>query len=404
MKFSIQKLWPFAVGLVVLGAIVYAFLPAPVDVDVAVVTRGLLQVTVDHEGKTRIKEKYVVSSPLAGRLLRVEIHPGDVVTAGKSMLTAIEPTDPALLDARARAEAEARVKAAEASRKRALAAVERDKEAHESTAHDYDRAKRLRATQAIAHEEFDKAEHKERMAAEELRVAQFAALIAEFELEQARAALLRTQPREGSDADAWRFGIRSPITGKVLRVFQESATVVTPGTRLIELGDPTDLECEIDVLSTDAVKIVPGAKVLLEHWGGEYPLLARVRVIEPSAFMKVSALGVEEQRVWVIADFVDPPAKRKTLGDGYRVEARIVAWEGEDVLKVPAGALFRHADDWAVFVAENGRGYLRPVHVGKSNGQEAEVLDGLQVGDVVILHPSDRIKNDIGITPRTPRN
>lgn len=403
MKISIRKWWPFVIGLTIMGAIVYAFLPTPVEVDVASVIRGLLRVTVDHEGKTRIKERYVVCSPLLGRLLRVEIHPGDTVVAGKTVLTAIEPTDPALLDVRARAEAEARVKAAEASRKRALATLEREKEAYAAAKHDYDRAKRLLPSRGVSLEELDRAEHKERTAQEEQRVAQFAVLIAEFELEQARAALLRTQPRNASDPDAWRFDIRSPIHGKVLRVFQESATVVTPGTRLLELGDPADLECEIDVLSTDAVKIVPGATVLLEHWGGEQPLLARVRVVEPAAFMKVSALGVEEQRVWVIADFIDPPAKRKTLGDGYRVEVRIVVWERQNVLKAPAGALFRQDDKWGVFVVESGRARWRPVRVGKSNGLETEVLDGLQEGDVVVLHPGDRIRNGIGVVPRTGR-
>lgn len=400
-RISLKKIWPVAVGLAVVGAIVYAFLPAPADVDVATVTRGLLRVTVDHEGKTRIKEKYVVSAPLAGRLLRVDIHPGDAVTARKTVLTAIEPADPALLDPRARAEADARVKAAEARQKQALARVERDKQAHELASHEYERAKALLATRAMSQEDYDRAEHRERVAHEELRVAQFLVLIADFELEQARAALLRTQPRDGTSPDAWRFEILSPIDGKVLRVFQESATIVTPGTRLLEVGDPADLECEIDVLSTDAVKIVPGATVLLEQWGGEQPLLARVRVVEPAGFMKLSALGVEEQRVWVIADFIDPPARRKTLGDGYRVEARIVVWERENVLKAPAGALFRHAEGWAVFLAVNGRARLQPVRVGKNNGLEAEVLEGLQVGDAVILHPGDRIKDGTGIVPRT---
>ncbi len=404
MKISVRKLWPVGVGLVVLAAIVYAFLPTPADVDVAAVTRGLLRVTVDHEGKTRIKERYAVAAPLAGRLLRVELHPGDVITAGKTLLATIEPTDPALLDVRARAEAEARVRAAEAARKRAQAALSREQQAYEQAQHDYDRARQLLASRAISQEEFDRVEHRERLTQAELRVTEFAASIADFELEQARAALLRTQPRESADPDAWRFDIRAPINGKVLRVFQESAIVVTPGTRLLEVGDPTDLECEIDVLSTDAVKVAPGARVFLEHWGGGQPLLAQVRVVEPAAFLKISALGVEEQRVWVIADFLDPPAKRLRLGDGYRVEARIVVWEGADVLQVPAGALFRYQEDWAVFVLDNGRARLQPVRVGQNNGLEAEVLDGLQENDTVILHPGDRIRDRIWVVPRALGN
>ena len=193
--------------------------------------------------------------------------------------------------------------------------------------------------------------------------------------------MLRTQPEKGSDLEAWRFEIRSPINGKVLRVFQESATVATPGMRLVELGDPADLECEIDVLSADAARIAPGAKVLVEHWGGGQTLLGRVRVVEPAAFTKISALGVEEQRVWVIADFIDPLDNRKSLGDGYRVEARIVIWEGTNVLKAPAGALFRHNDGWAVFKEARRRAVLVPVSVGLTNGLETEILEGLVEGD-----------------------
>lgn len=405
MKVSVRKLWPAIVAIAVVGAVVYAFLPAPVTVDIAPVTRGQLQVTVNHEGKTRIKEKYVVSSPLPGRVLRVDMHPGDPVVAGKTMLTAIQPTDPTLLDVRARAEAEARVKAAEAGQKRALAVLDREKQAHQLARHEFDRAAQLLPTRAISKQDYENLEHREHIAQEALRAAQFGAAVAEFELEQARAALLRTQPRDDADADAWRFDIRSPISGKVLRVFQESAAVVTPGTRLLELGDDLDLECEIDVLSTDAVKIRPGAKVWLEHWGGDHPLLGRVRVIEPAAFTKVSSLGVEEQRVWVIVDFDDPLARRPTLGDGYRVEARIVVWEGENVLKAPAGALFRSADGWAVYVAENGKARLRPVNASKSNGLETEVLDGLREWERVVIHPIDRVRDGVSIASRVePRN
>lgn len=400
MKVSFGKLWPYVLGAALVGAIAYGFLPAAVEIDAAPATRGPLRVTVDQEGKTRIKEKYVVSSPLAGRLQRIELRPGDAVVAGKTPLATIEPTDPTLLDARSRAEAEARVKAAEANRKRSLAAVERDQQAYQLAQHAFERAKALIKSKGLAPEDFDRIEHGERVALEALRVAQFGTLIAEFELEQARAALLRTQPRQETSAEAWRFEIRSPITGQTLRVFQESALVVAPGTRLLEVGDPADLECEIDVLSTDAVKIVPGAKVLLERWGGDQPLAARVRVIEPAAFMKVSALGVEEQRVWVIADFVDPLERRKALGDGYRVEARIVIWEKEDVLKVPAGALFRHKGSWAVFVADHGRARLRVLRVGQRNDLEAEILEGLQPGEQVILHPSDRITDGLRIALR----
>jgi HlyD family secretion protein len=400
MKLSVRNLALIVFCLAVVGVIVYAFLPSAVEVEVASVTRGSFLVTVDHEGKTRIKERYVVSSPLAGRLLRVDLHPGDSVEAGKTLLTAIEPTDPALLDVRARAVAEARVKSAEASRNRADANLARTREAHELADHIFSRAKELFAKNGVSSEDLETAEHRQAMAREDLRSAQFAVQIAEFELAQAQAALLRTQPEKGTNAETWRFEIRSPINGQVLRVFQESATVAAPGMRLVELGNPADLECEIDVLSSDAVKVAPGAKVLVEHWGGDQTLLGRVRVVEPAGFTKISALGVEEQRVWVIADFVDPLEKRKLLGDGYRVEARIVIWEGNNVLKAPAGAFFRYRDGWATFKAVKNRAILCPVRVGRSNGIETEILEGLDEDDLIIVHPGDRISNGVAVTGR----
>ena len=185
--------------------------------------------------------------------------------------------------------------------------------------------------------------------------------------------------------------VTSPVGGRILRVLQESARVVPGGFPLVEVGDPTDLEVRIEVLSRDGVAIRPGARVMLEQWGGPEPLTARVRLVEPSAFTKISALGVEEQRVYVVADFVDPLEKRPTLGDNYRVEARIVIWEKPDALRAPAGALFQRNGVWQAFVAEGGRARLRAVQVGRSNGIETEVLDGLREGDVVIVYPGDKV-------------
>jgi len=196
------------------------------------------------------------------------------------------------------------------------------------------------------------------------------------------------------------FEIRSPINGELLRVFQESEGFVQSGTRLMEVGDPRDLEMEIDVLSADAVKVKPGDKVLVEHWGGDAPLLGRVRLIEPAAFLKISALGVEEQRVNVIADFVDSPEKYRALGDAYRIEARIVISEADNVLKVPAAALFRRGDEWAVFVADHRRAVLRALNIGRRNDLEAEVLSGVSENETVLVHPSDRIQNATRIRER----
>jgi HlyD family secretion protein len=381
-----------ALGLLAGALLAYSFWPRPVEVDVAQASRGSLRVTVDEDGKTRIRERYVVSAPLAGRLLRIGLRAGDPVTAGQTLLAAIEPGYPSLLDERSRAEAEARVKAAEAGRKQAVSKMERSRVAYNLAGRELQRIRQMVVGRETTYQELEAAEHKERMAQEDVKAAQFAQQIADFELDLARAALKRSHPSSPGDADNYRFEVRAPVSGRVLRVFQESSVIVTPGQQLLEVGDPSDLEVEIDVLSSDAVKIAPGAKVILEHWGGEKPLSGQVRLVEPSGFMKRSALGVEEQRVNVIIDLVDPPEKRSRLGDAYRVEARIVIWSANDVLKVPSGCLFRRGDDWAVFTIEDGSAQLRRVAVGRSNALETEIASGLEDGAVVILHPGDKIQ------------
>jgi len=396
MKITKQRLLLVAFAALALGAIVYAFLPTPIPVEVVRVARGPLQVTVDHEGRTRVKERYVISAPLSGRLLRVKLHPGDPIRAKETLLASIEPSDPALLDPRARAEAEARVKAAKAAKLRAIPILDRARAASEQAKTEFDRAQKLYATGAMSHQELDNAELKSRTADEELKAADFGVQIAAFELEQAQAVLSAGKNHTAGEP----FEIRSPINGELLRVFQESEGFVQSGTRLMEVGDPRDLEMEIDVLSADAVKVKPGDKVLVEHWGGDAPLLGRVRLIEPAAFLKISALGVEEQRVNVIADFVDSPEKYRALGDAYRIEARIVISEADNVLKVPAAALFRRGDEWAVFVADHRRAVLRALNIGRRNDLEAEVLSGVSENETVLVHPSDRIQNATRIRER----
>lgn len=403
MKLTRRRVLGTAAGLILLAVVVWAFLPAAIEVDVGAVERGTLLVTVDHEGKTRVRERYIVSAPLTGRLLRIELRPGDVVRQRETRLGTIESIDPSLLDARSRKQAEAAVEAAKASQKRAQAQLEVAKAASAQAMKELSRARQLRPNRNIAEEEYESRLYAVERKAGELRTAEFAVQIAAFELEQAKSALLHTLPRSPGETEPMRFEVCSPIDGVVLRVFQESATVTQPGMRLLEIGDPKDLECEIDVLSVDAVKIRPGQSVLLEHWGGPYPLQGRVRVREPSAFTKVSALGVEEQRVNIIVDLIDPPERRSTLGDGYRVEARIIIWEGRNVLKVSAGALFRRGEGWAVFRQEGGRAVQREVRIGQSNGLETEVLEGLDEGDRVILHPSDRVQDGVRTAVRPER-
>ncbi len=422
-----SKLFVLLVAAAIVAGLGYAFLPEPIEVDLVEVERGMLRVTVDEDGKTRIREKYFVSAPLNGRILRISMDPGDKVIAGETLLTMIEPRDPELLDARSIAQAEARVKAAEATLKQSEPMLEKVRAEQAYAESEWTRLREAYKRNAVSLSELENAELLYRQRSEELRLARIAQEIAQFELQQARAALLRSRPRtekpgDGNPSDGggiakdaaknptekfaandnggWNFPIYSPISGLVLRVFQESAAVVTPGTPLVELGDPSDLEVEIDVLSRDAVRIQTGDLVLLEHWGGERPLQGRVRVIEPSAFTKISTLGVEEQRVNAIVDLVDPPDQRRSLADGFRVEARIVIDEARDILKVPTSALFRTGGESAIFRVVNGLVQEQRVEIGRQNGLEAEVLNGLSEGDLVILHPSDRIEHGVKVRQR----
>jgi len=367
-----------------------------------------MQVSVQEDGRTRIRERFVVAAPLAGRLQRIQLDPGDDVKSGETLLAAIDPLDPTLLDARATAESEARLKAAEARKKQAASEKEKAQVAEEESLNDLKRAEKLHQRNVITRQQLEDAQFVHRQAEQNTRSAIFAEKVAEFELELAKAALIRTQPDSENSPRNTEFSIISPITGRVLRVFQESSKVVSPGENLIELGDPSDLEVVIDVLSSDAVRInkrmqqndsVP-PRVTLEHWGGEEPLQGIVRLVEPSGFTKVSALGVEEQRVNVIIDFEESTEKQKTLGDGFRVEARIIVWEREDVLTVPTSALFRDENEWAVFKVEQGRAVLQQVKIGERNGLQAQLLEGLKPGETVIVHPGDQVKAGVLVEQR----
>jgi len=386
------------IALVILAMMIWAYMPAPVEVEIATVDRGPLQVTVDEDGKTRIKDKYIVSAPLAGRLLRIELEPGDPVTAGESLLATIRPRDPELLDARALAEARARLHAAEAALSQAAPRLEATEALRDLAQREFDRLNTL-TSETVSIKELDDAETLLRQRKQEYRAAEFDVEIARFEKAQAEAALLQVQG-EAAAEDVGRFTIRSPTTGRVLRVMQESSAVVSAGTPLLEIGDPTDLEIVADLLSTDAVKVEPGDAVIIERWGGDDELRGVVRLVEPSGFTKVSALGVEEQRVNVVIDLVDPPEKRAALGDNFRVEVRIVIWQNNHVLRVPASALFRSGDDWAVFTVTHGRATLRPITLGRRTDLTAQVLQGLSVGDHVIRHPGDQIAKGVSVVGR----
>jgi HlyD family secretion protein len=386
--------------LVIVAGLLYGFRPRPAPVDLAAVSRGPLRLTVDQLGKTRLKQRYVVTAPVGGRLQRVLFKPGaDLETLLKDdrPLTWIEPGMPTLLDARARGEARATESAAKAQLKEAQ---EREEEARKKEAYarsDYERIRKASLGGGSSRQELDDAIFKVRSAEHDLAAKRFGVQVADYKLEQARAVL---KPFV-SPGEKELIPILTPIKkGRVMRVFQESETVVAPGAQIVEVGDPESIEAEIDVLTTDAVKIRSGATAYLEHWGGDRPLKGYVRLTEPAGFTKVSALGVEEQRVNVIIEFAVPKVYHGQVLDGYRVEARIVIWESDNVVKVPAGALFRQDEQWAVFVVRDGRAILRPVKIDHNNGLEAEVMEGLQEGDQVVLHPGDKIKDGITVVSR----
>lgn len=395
-----KKIFWSILGILVLGFIVYAFLPKPVPVDLVFAKHGPLRVTVDEDGKTRVKERYVISAPLNGLLLRISLKEGDRVETGKTPVAVIEPRISEFLDARTTAQAEARVKAAKAARQRAVHDLGQFKVEMEYAGTQLERMKRLFARKMVSRKDLDDAEERARFTKENLNSAQFAVRVAEFELEQARATLLQTGTPAPEAGNPPQFTVMSPIDGAVLRVFQESETPVTAGTRLVEIGNTSDVEVVIDVLSSDAVRIRPGARTILEHWGGDAPLEGRVRKIEPGGFTKISALGVEEQRVNVIADLTGPVEKWNGLADGYRVDARVVVSELADVLKIPAGALFRQAGEWSVFVVEDGKARVRPVKIGEQNDLEAEIRDGLKENDRVIVYPGDKVKDGGAVSSR----
>lgn len=392
--------WGVLAAFVVVG-LVFTFRPQPVAVDITIAARGPLAVSADDDGETRVHDIFVVSAPVTGLARRVEWHAGDPVEAFETVIAEIEPTDPTFLDPRSEAQAEADVRAAESSEALARAEVEQAEAELEFAHRDYDRARELILDNTISQRELDEKERSFRTARAELATAAARLEVRIFELERARAQLLSpVETQDSRDACAC-VSIRSPVSGQILRVLHQSEGVVTPGMPLVEVGDPRDLEIVVDLLSAEAVRVEAGQRVIIENWGGDEPLEGRVRLVEPFGFTKISALGIEEKRVNVIIDFVSPPEEWAALAHGYQVDVRIVLWEDDDVLKLPLTALFRDGPDWAVFVDVNGRAELRNVGVGRRNGLEAEITNGLEAGARVVLHPSDRVMDGVRIADRS---
>jgi len=389
-------LWLALAGLAAL--VIAGLRPQPQAVELATVTTGPLTVSVLEEGKTRIRHRHVVAAPVAGLLDRIPLRAGDPLEAGKTVLAVIQPTPASFLDPRTQAEAEARALMAEASKRQRQAQLERAQAALAMAEKEKVRSTRLQKEGAVSLREYDQALNQVEILIRELHAAEFALEVSDFEILQTRAAARQTGSLAGDGSAP--ITLLAPINGFVLNVFEESARPVTSGLPLLEVGDPTDLEAEIELLSSDAVAVPPGAEVSIEQWGGDRPLRGRVTVIEPGGFTKISALGVEEQRVKVRVDFAEPIPPGRPLGDRYRVEARIVTWRGEGVLQVPTGALFRRGNEWMSFVFDRGKARLATVGVGHNNGVAAEVLSGLTAGQQVILHPPDAVADGKAVRPR----
>ena len=397
MKLRFRTVFWIAAAVVVAVLLVNAFRPQPVPVDVAETSRGELIVTVRDEGRTRVRDEYIVSAPVAGRLLRIELEPGAHVHAG-DVVARIVPGAPAFLDARAEAEARAAVEAAEAAL--AAARTERARAASELefARADERRIENLHERDLASAEALDRARLNVRVAEAALAAADENLRVRTAELDAARSRLLQPNGEGGVESS---IDVRSPVDGRVLRVIRESEAVVPAGAELLSIGDPDDLEIVVEMLSTDAVHVERGAKVIIENYGRDAPPLeGRVRLVEPYGFTKISALGVEEQRVNVIVDFVAPPEERPPLAHGFRVEAAVVTWSADDVLRVPVAALFRTGGRWAVFRAIDDTARLTFVEVGRNNGQFAEVLAGLNAAETVVLYPGERITDGTRIRRR----
>jgi HlyD family secretion protein len=381
--------------LTALGLCVWAFLPRPVDVEAGEIALRTIEVAIEEEGEARIREVFTVSANAGGKLHRISLHAGDDVRANETVVALIGPAAPALLDARQRAVAEAAAAAAEASIQLAHALLAQAEASLEFKTSEADRSRLLYQKSAISRRQLDSVILEQKTALAALDSARANLAVRERELESARAML---SSDETGGVDRCCVELVAPVSGKVLRVLTEDEQVVLPATPILEIGDPANMEIVVDILSRDAVRVHEGRDALITGWGGP-PIPAKVERVEPSAVTRVSALGIDEQRVEVILALAGDDTARKLLGHGFRVIARIVTWRGEEVLSIPVGALFRDGSDWATFVIRDGRARLQILQIGERNEAFAQVLSGLENGDRVILHPDDRIADGIPVRP-----
>jgi len=381
-------------GVVVVGGLVYALMPQPVPVDLAQVDEGLVEVVVEEDGRTRIRDRYLVSSPVAGTLRRIDLRAGDRVRAG-DVMALIDGPEAAIQDARTLEQLRIRLGAAEAGVERARAMAEVAEAGLVEAREELRRQEVLLGTGGGTTSGVERAQALVRAREAELRSSEFGVRAAEGEVEDLRAALTRP-PGTGGEA----IQLSAPVDGTILRVHRESGGAVAPAEPLLEMGDPAAIELVVDLLSADAVRVPDGARATIRGWGGEDELEALVRRVEPAGFTRVSALGIEEQRVNVILDPAGDPGTWVRLGDGFRVEARILLDRAEGVVRIPTGALFRRGGEWAAFRVEGGRAEEVTVEVGRRSATEAEVLGGLGAGETVIVFPGDRVEDGVRVRER----
>ena len=402
LKSNISRRKIFISSLVgfIIFLIIYLLTPSPVSVDISRISKGELLVTIDDEGKTQLKDVYTVSAPVAGRVRRIDIEAGDPVIANSTVLALFQPNDPAMLDLRSRSEAEASLKAAKAAVELAEAEQSRAQAQLEFSQTELNIGIPLAKKGTISKATLDQRELTLKTSRAQLSQANANLNKIRADLEFANARLITVNQSGDRKLDQELIPVKSPISGIIIRVIQESEGVVSAGTPLLELGDPKKMEIITDLLSSDAVKIKKNSKVIIEDWGGKDSLLGSVRLIEPFGFTKFSALGIEEQRVNVLIDFVSNQSKWIGLGHGYRVDTKIIIYENFEALKVPISALFRMGDDWAVFINDRNKAKLKKIIIGNKNSLEAEVISGLIEGEEVILHPSNSIFNNVSINVR----
>lgn len=399
LKF-VKNIVKYALAALLLGLLVFAFIPKAEKVDMVKVRRGDILITLEGEGKSRIRDIYVVSSPIEGRVTRIETEPGDIVKAGVTVIANMSPADPRFLDRRTETQARADVDGAAAAMGLAASKVDRAQAGLDFANAEYRRSEELFNNGNVSIARLEQAELQLKIRKAELETARADLKVAESRHKAAKASLVQPGVRPEDNDTRCQVCVHAPVDGMLLRILHESEGVIPIGTPLVEVGNPDDLEIVIEMLSRDAVKVRPGDMAMIKRWGGDQDIRAQVRLVEPSGYTKISALGVEEQRVNVILDFVDPKEKWQNLGNAFRVEASIIIDKAEDVLVIPVSALFRDNEQWSAFVVRDGYAMLQSVTVGRKNDHEAEIITGLSENDQVIIHPGNNVTDGRKVVSR----